>query len=115
MTPGVRPSGLNLPVLALAILLMLGVGTALSTSAVKLLRALGFFPPPREPVEVFYEPYSDGKRLEDLLGPDERPGELHVWEVEPATESALPGPEPVAEPPPDSPPPSGSPALPNPN
>lgn len=115
MTPGARPYGLNLRVLALAILLMIGVGAALSISAVKMLRALGFFPPEREPVEVFYEPYRDGKRLEDLLGPDERPGELRVWEVAPATQSELPGPEPASETPPDIPLPPHSPPQPSPS
>lgn len=138
MTPGARPLQINAKALVLAIVLMLGVGALVSTSVVKLLRALGFFPPPRPPVEVFYEPYSDGKRLEDLLGPDELPGELEVWEVadpvgdplgepvgdplgepvgeaDPASAPALPEPEPAAEPPPDSPQPPRSPTLPEPS
>lgn len=96
MTPGARPLRINGKALVLAIILMLGVGALVSTSVVKLLRALGFFPPPRPPVEVFYEPYNDGKRLEDLLGPDERPGELEVWEL--AEPSAEPIGEPIGEP-----------------
>ena len=118
MTPGARPLRINVKALVLAIVLMLGVGALVSTSVVKLLRALGFFPPPRPPVEVFYEPYSDGKRLEDLLGPDERPGPLQVWEVEeeqPTTGEALPGPELVSEPPPDSPRPQARPPRPSPS
>ena len=115
MTPGARPSGLNLRVLALAILLMIGVGAVLSISAVKMLRALGFFPPEREPVEVFYEPYRDGKRLEDLLGPDERPSELQIWEVAPASGSELLRPEPAFETPQDIPQPPHSPPQPSPS
>ncbi len=125
MTPGARPLRINGKALVLAIILMLGVGALVSTSVVKLLRALGFFPPPRPPVEVFYEPYNDGKRLEDLLGPDERPGELEVWELaEPSAEPIgeptsapllLPEPVPAGALQPDSPQPPDSPPQPEPS
>lgn len=116
MTPGGRPSGIDLRAMALAVVVMLAVGALLSTGVVKLLRALGFFPPPRPPVEVFYAPYDDGKRLEDLLGADERPGPLQVWEEEeePTKTPAQPSPEPAAEPPPDSPLPPPRPGRPDP-
>ncbi len=66
----------------MALGLMLLVAALLGTGVVRMMRMLGFFPPERPPVEVFYEPYDDGKRLEDLLGPEERPGALPAWEPE---------------------------------
>lgn len=115
MSPDARPSGVNLRALLLALALMLGVAALLSTGVVRMMRMLGFFPPERAPVEVFYEPYDDGKRLEDLLGPEERPAALPVWEEEdPSTGTPQPSLEPDGAQPSNTSPPPPRPERPGP-
>lgn len=118
MSPDARPSGINLRALLLASGLMLLVAGLLGSGVVRMMRMLGFFPPERPPVEVSYEPYDDGKRLEDLLGPEERPATLPVWEVEeedPSTATPRPSLEPDGAQPSNTAPPPPRPEGPGPD
>ncbi len=71
-----RPSGPNRALLVLATVSMLGVFALIVYACLWVLSLLGLTNIV-QPVEVSFDPYGDGTELQDLLGPDEVPEELH--------------------------------------